>query len=129
MIEFTKSYKTADGMVHGTIEQAQVHELEVLLSKLKGITAGPVTNEIANHILKNKNILIDVLTTTPNSKPKARASHGGTKSRKKTIVTDAETSITSDSNASGGSGKIHNEHLLTEAIADAKVVRAERENP
>jgi len=130
MIEFTKSYKTADGKVHGTIEQAQLHELEAFLSKLKGVTSGPVTTEIANHILQNKDILIDVLTTTPNSKPKARASHGGTKTRKKTVVTDAETSITSNSNESMVSGqKIHNEHLLKEAIADAKVVRAERENP
>jgi len=44
---------------------------------------------ISKHLLKHKDLLIDVLTTTPNSKPKARSTHGGTKNRKKTVVTDA----------------------------------------
>ena len=103
MIEFTKSYKTADGQVFGSIEDAQQHEVETILLQLKGVSAGPVTSEIAGHILKNKAILIDVLTTTPNSKPKARTTHGGTKNRKKTgttatVITDAATSTTSTAN-------------------------------
>ena len=99
MIEFTRSYKTADGKTFGTIEEAQQHEVETLLIQLKGVTAGPVTSEIASHILENKNILIDVLTTTPNSKPKARATHGGTKNRKKTVITDAITTVGSIANS------------------------------
>ena len=100
MIEFTKSYKTADGQVFGSIEDAQQHEVEALLLQLKGVSAGPVTSEIAGHILKNKAVLIDVLTTTPNSKPKARTTHGGFKNRKKTttVITDAAASVISDTN-------------------------------
>ena len=90
MIEFTKSYKTADGLVFGTIEQAQLHEITAIFEKTPVTTA----KDIATAVLKNQDILIDVLTTTPNSKPKARASHGGTKSRKKTVVTDAATDTT-----------------------------------
>jgi hypothetical protein len=95
MIEFTKSYKTADGQVFGSIEDAQTHEIETLFEK------NPFDNphDAAAIVLKNKTILIDILTMTPNSKPKARKMHGGTKNRgKKTVVTDATTSVTSTSN-------------------------------
>jgi hypothetical protein len=97
MIEFTKSYKTADGQVFGSIEDAQAHEIENIFTKNPFSTA----KEAAAIVLKNKTVLIDVLTTTPNSKPKARATHGGTKQRtRKTVVTDAATSILAQSNQS-----------------------------
>jgi hypothetical protein len=96
MIEFTKSYKTADGRVFSSIEEAQVHEIESIFTKNPFSTA----KEAAGVVLKNKTILIDVLTTTPNSKPKARSSHGGTKNRtRRTVVTDAGTSVNSTTNA------------------------------
>jgi hypothetical protein len=91
MIEFTKSYKTADGQVFGSIEDAQMHEVEVLFEKNPFETP----KDAASIVIKNKTVLIDILTTTPNSKPKARATHGGTKSRKKSVITDATTSVTS----------------------------------
>ena len=91
MIEFTKSYKTADGQVFGSIEDAQTHEIEVLFEKNPFDTP----HDAAAIVLKNKTIFIDILTTTPNSKPKARATHGGTKTRKKSVITDATTSVTS----------------------------------
>jgi hypothetical protein len=95
MIEFTKSYKTADGQVFGSIEDAQVHEVEVLFEKNPFETP----KDAASIVIKNKTIFIDILTTTPNSKPKARATHGGTKSRKKSVITDATPSVTSTVNA------------------------------
>ena len=95
MIEFTKSYKTADGKTFGTIEEAQRNDL-----KLLGLTTlVKETENITDWIVCNKVAIVDILTTTPNSKPKARASHGGTKTRKKTIITDAATSVTPTSNA------------------------------
>ena len=100
MIEFTKSYKTADGQVFGSIEDAQTHEVEVLFEKNPFETP----HDAAAIVLKNKTILIDILTTTPNSKPKARAIHGGTKSRKKTVITDAATSTTTGVNVPLGDG-------------------------
>ena len=87
MIEFTKSYKTADGQVFGSIEDAQRHEVSTIFLKNKFATA----EEAADIVLAYKDILIDVLTTTPNSKPKARTTHGGTKNRKRTIITAAAT--------------------------------------
>jgi hypothetical protein len=98
MIEFTKSYKTADGQVFGTIEEAQVHEVELVLND-PGFSAGD-NSKIAQFLVKHKTILVDVLTTTPNSKPKARSLHGGTKNRKKTVITDAATSLLATLNKS-----------------------------
>jgi len=104
MIEFTKSYKTADGQVFGSVEDAQKHEISKLIEKLRETSSdGKALHEstpfaIAAHIITNKDILIDILTTTPNSKPKARTTHGGTKNRKKTLVTDASASTTSTTN-------------------------------
>jgi hypothetical protein len=99
MIQFTKSYKTDDGKTFGTIEEAQEHEISVLLIPLLQTNANGTAvhertpNGIAKHLLNNKTVLIDILTTTPNSKPKARSSHGGTKTRKKTVITDATTTV------------------------------------
>lgn len=86
MIQFTKSYKTSDGQVFGTIEDAQYHELQTTL----GLSND--SNNIIGVIMKNKDVIIDILTTTPNSKPKARSVNGGTKKRTpKTVITDATT--------------------------------------
>lgn len=99
MIEFTKSYKTADGQVFGSIETAQLHEVECLFRKNPFTSAA----EAAGIIVRNKDILVDILTTTPNSKPKARSTHGGTKNRgKKTVITDANVSIPSDTTINVG---------------------------
>jgi hypothetical protein len=89
MITFTKSYKTFDGKVFGTLEEAQVYELENLLNKAQG-DPRDIGKTLSKFLLDNKDVLIDILTTTPNSKPKARIIHGGTKKRK-TIITDADT--------------------------------------
>lgn len=95
MIEFTKSYKTQDGQVFGTIEQAQTHELGQIFKQCNPTPSGQQQIDIARMVLEKKDIIIDILTTTPNSKPKARTTHGGTKNRKRTVVTDAKTSTTS----------------------------------
>ena len=95
MIEFTKSYKTADGQVFGTVEEAQAHELEALF------LTSPVDtpSDLAKSILAKKAEIIDILTTTPNSKPKARRINGGTKKRTpKTVITDAATHATNCGN-------------------------------
>lgn len=96
MISFTRSYKTEDGQVFGTIEEAQTHELTVALDKHRSDFSD--TNPaaaMAKILLKDKNVILDILTMTPNSKPKARAIHGGSKKRTpKTVVTDANTSVT-----------------------------------
>jgi hypothetical protein len=88
MIEFTKSYKTTDGQVFSSIEAAQMHEIVLLFNDDK--FDATAHNTIAKFLLSKKDALIDIFTTTPNSKPKARAIHGGTKKRTpKVIVPDS----------------------------------------
>lgn len=98
MIQFTKSYKTSDGQVFGSIEDAQLHEIAAIFSCFNHELAPEIAPDIAKVILEKKAFLIDILTTTPNSKPKARSTNGGTKTRKKTVVTDADSSTTSTVN-------------------------------
>lgn len=86
MIQFTKSYKTSDNQLFGSVEEAKIHELELVIAKINpthGVSPENV-DAIATMIMNNKDIILDILTTTPNSKPKARAIHGGTKKRNKT---------------------------------------------
>jgi len=85
MIEFTKSYKTVDGKLFDNINEAQIHEIELILEKSDSSTSENA-KFIAVAIFKNKDLILDILTTNPNSKPKARAIHGGTKKRVKGIV-------------------------------------------
>ena len=100
MVEFTKSYKTADGEVFATIEDAKLHELVIALKKISVPTSANLPyNDIALLVLTAKHDILDILTMTPNSKPKARKMHGGTKNRtKKTVITDAVTSVTTSQN-------------------------------
>lgn len=72
MITKTQAFKTADDKTFDTIELAQRHELATLL-KLADDDGTIVT------IMDQKDAVIDILTTTPRSKPKARKIHGGTK--------------------------------------------------
>jgi hypothetical protein len=79
MIVFTKSFKASDDQVFGSIQEAQLHELEIVLASKNHTAAETVS--FSKLILDKKDIIVDILTTGPNSKPKARAIHGGTKKR------------------------------------------------
>lgn len=104
MITFTRSYKTQDGQVFGTIEEAQEHELGVAFEKhplltQTGLPPAPMNQWIAKMVLESKEVVMDILTMTPNSKPKARSIHGGTKKRNvKSVVTDANVTVASTTN-------------------------------
>lgn len=82
----------------GTIEEAQVHEMDLLLSKMEVVT--PNISTVSQFILNNKKNFVDILTTNTNSKPKARLINGGSKKRTaKVVITDADGSIDSPLNA------------------------------
>lgn len=106
MIEFTKSYKTTDGEVFATIEEAKRHELILALQTIKIPEASNISlDDVATLVLTVQEEVVDILTMTPNSKPKARKLHGGTKVRgKKTVITDAATSTTTGVNVPLGNG-------------------------
>lgn len=66
MITKSPAYIT-DGMSFLTLEGAQGHEIETLIDKDQ-----PTPSGLAAWIMANKEKLIDILTTTPTSKPRAR---------------------------------------------------------
>jgi len=91
MIEFIKSYACSDGNVFATLERAQEHEIISLLKKNIGnqTDLGPVVLEPATVtaaaviLVSNADKVVDILTTTAKSRPKARKINGGKKTRKK----------------------------------------------
>ena len=79
MITRSPSFITSDNRAFATLEDAQRHEIAILLS-LDPET--PAENSLLNLLMEKREALADVLTTTPTSKPRARAVNGGTKTRK-----------------------------------------------
>lgn len=99
MITFTKSFKTSDGKVHATIDDAQQHELScVFKDKYNATSAAEYTiSQVVAMLVSHRERIVDILTTTANSKPKARSVNGGRKNRK-TVITDAVVSIGATAN-------------------------------
>lgn len=79
MIEYTRAY-VVNGATYSNLLSAQMAAIEELLSK------GGLETEDARHaakaVLASATNIIDILTTTTKSRPRARKVHGGTKSRK-----------------------------------------------
>lgn len=76
MISFTKSYTVGD-LAFTKLEDAQRHELVSLFTEHGGDSA----TVIATTILENADRIVDILTTTATSKPRARKVNGGKKTR------------------------------------------------
>ena len=92
MIEFTKSFKVGD-KVFATIEEAQFVELRQMFPDAVDPNASPtaaVENFIQTLISKSDEV-IDILSTTPSSRPRARSRNGGKKTRKATTIQASET--------------------------------------
>ena len=73
-ISFSRAY-VANGKVYASLKEAQIAELDALFAESP-------TDPASLTILKNPERVIDILTTTESSKPKARAINGGTKKRR-----------------------------------------------
>lgn len=86
MIEFTKAY-VSNGKVFSTLAEAQAVEIEQILGETM---TGPDVAEFALTIVKHGERIVDVLTTTASSKPKARSVNGGKKQRKPKVVPGPE---------------------------------------
>lgn len=84
MITKTTGYQSSDGMIHGSIAAAQKAELKLLFGKHSTIVKSePESDHLADVLLKESDKLIDILTMTSKSKPRARKINGGTKTRAK----------------------------------------------
>jgi hypothetical protein len=66
-------YGTADGKSFKLLSQAQAHDLKTILE---------INDATAEAILDNRAQIVDILTTTETSKPRARKVNGGTKTKK-----------------------------------------------
>lgn len=80
----TKStgYLDSQGVMHASIEAAQVAELQHLLSDFMSIQDEPMRHEIALFIQRNREPLLAILTTGPRSRPRARKAAGTTNPRR-----------------------------------------------
>lgn len=81
MITPTKAYQTSDGKTHPTLDAAKTAELEIALLK-PGQTC--IT---AADIVAQAEKVVDILTTGPESRPRARRVNGGRKPRKPKVET------------------------------------------
>lgn len=89
MIEFVKAFKTSSG-VFNTLEEAQAEELRQLLAP--AADEKPLKAEEAAEILiANASKVLDILTTTKDSRPKARKVNGGSKTRRPKVISASET--------------------------------------
>lgn len=75
MIQKKPCYTTDDGKVFASLEEAQRHEIIVLLKVDENL------HPMIDEIMANAPKIIDILTTTATSKPKARKVNGGRKPR------------------------------------------------
>lgn len=83
MITRTPGFQVGDKFFT-TVEAAQTAAIEVVFSEAdkKHDCQSPwMVDEIAHEIVSKRDKIIDILTTTATSKPKARAIHGGKKVR------------------------------------------------
>lgn len=76
MIEFGKSY-IVDGKAFATLEEAQIYSLNELYGW------SDKEPNLAKILVDKKDELINILTTTAKSRPRARKANGGKKLRKK----------------------------------------------
>lgn len=73
MITRTQAFVTSDNQTFAELDAAIGHELLIIF---------PDDTTVVETILKNRDRIVDLLTTTPTSKPRARKANGGTKKRK-----------------------------------------------
>lgn len=76
-MKFTRSIETSDLQLFGTLEDAQMHELKLILSEHLG---SPLA--AAEAILENQDKILDILTTTEKSRPAGRKINGATRKKR-----------------------------------------------
>jgi hypothetical protein len=87
MITKTLAFKVGDD-TFGSLEEAQAFEIALVLSDIAGWPDKEQHKKAAEHLVKARERVLDILSTTPRSKTRARKINGGSKKRaeKPTIV-------------------------------------------
>lgn len=88
MITRMTGYTSSDGEMHATLAEAQFEELKILGLSATGFDVDDADRS-AQFIVDNADKILDILSTTPTSKPKARSINGGKKVRKPKATTEA----------------------------------------
>lgn len=87
-ISFTKAYATSDGKTFGVLKEAQTHELKLVFGTdplSKDITADAY-GVICDALLTNSAAIINVLSTTDKSRPKARKANGAVRKPRNSVT-------------------------------------------
>ena len=77
MITKTQGYKSSDGAVHLSLDSAQQRQLLLLMGYPDGGTVD--WKMVAELIVANRTQVLDILTTTATSRPRARKLNGATR--------------------------------------------------
>lgn len=90
MITPTKAYKASDGTLHATPEAAQEAELHAILAgaanqivTTQDINGPAASNIIMGVVMKNRDAILDILTTGPRSRPARRKVNGAVAPKRK----------------------------------------------
>lgn len=81
MIERIQAYKASDGTVFASMEDVQIHALNLLLTP-EGEPTSVAVAALSKLVVSSRDKVLDILTTGPKALPKARAINGGTKKKK-----------------------------------------------
>lgn len=78
MLKKIPSWQNSSGQTFATLEDAQASELALLINP----NPADIPEDLLKRIVGEKAKVIDILTTTDSSRPKARKINGATKNRK-----------------------------------------------
>lgn len=82
-MERIAAWRDSTGVAHSTLEEGQAAEIAILLSQDNALKESRIEiDDIVNCIVRNAEKIIDILTTSENSRPKARKIHSGPRKRK-----------------------------------------------
>lgn len=100
MISKTTAFTAADGSIHASLVAAQAAELHTLLKPDFTEQAAGELEHICKLLLTRKDAILNILTTTPASRPSRRKANGyagHTKSKRKaaTVAADATPTVAS----------------------------------
>ena len=80
MITKTQAYQVGD-KTFASLEEAQTHELSTSIEAGTENVSTDQCKAVALHLVANKEKIIDILTTGPRSKPKARKINGAKRNK------------------------------------------------
>lgn len=86
MITKALAFQTSDGQTHSGLGLAQQHEVEILANSKWTGQELPNVKDLSKWIVEHGDKLVDILTTKPTSKVRARKINGGTKKRAATAT-------------------------------------------